>query len=68
MRMKQTTVEGKVVRVGDVVGVKRDFETAGEIVAINMGDWGTDILTLENEDGFYQPAFFDVPAEKCWIL
>jgi hypothetical protein len=71
MRLKEATVEGRVVRVGDVVGVKADFETYGEIIEIKMNDWGRTVLQLWNPDGeFYGnlQVMDGVPEDKCWIL
>lgn len=71
MRLKEAVVEGRVVKVGDVVGVKADFETYGEITRIYMNDWGRTVLQLFNIDGeFYgnQQVMDGVPEDRVWIL
>ena len=70
MRLKEATVDGRVVRVGDVVGVKADFETWGEIQRIYMNSWGNTVLSLWNPGGeFYGMTVIDgVPENNCWIL
>jgi hypothetical protein len=45
-------VDGKVVKVGDWVSFKSDIEQCGRIVAIKQSIMGSDVLILENEDGF----------------
>ena len=71
--MSTAIVEGKVVRVGDVVGFKSDFEQYGTIVAIKNSMWGTGkVLVLENKAGFvgeylrYATRTEEL-ASDCWI-
>jgi len=74
MRLKQATVEGKVVKVGGFVGFKTDSEYAGEVVEIYMNDWGREVLIIWNPDGFvggmgyHGNTTMEVPAENCWIF
>jgi hypothetical protein len=69
MRLKEATVEGRVVKLGDEVGVKADFETYGKIIEIAMDGWGRNVLSLWNPDGeFYGMTVMEVPESKCWIL
>ena len=47
------TVEGKIVKVGDSVGFKSDFEQRGRIQEIRRNDYnGKYELVLFNERGF----------------
>ena len=65
----QTTLEcGTVVRVGDWVGFKSDWEQSGKILAISKNGKG---LKLGNENGFEGHyiggetiAYED--ADRCW--
>jgi hypothetical protein len=73
MRLKQAVVEGKVVRVGNFVGFKIDVEQGGEITDIEMNDWGREILTIWNPDGFNGCRFpgettVSLPASDCWNI
>jgi len=71
--LTQTLVEGKVVKVGDSVGFKSDYEQYGRIVEITKdADYGWVRLTLENKNGFggeylRYSTKTTVPADECWI-
>jgi len=60
-------VEGKEVKVGDIVGFKSDYEQYGEIINIEK-----DSLTLYNPHGFggyylrYATRTVE-SADKCWL-
>ncbi len=60
-------VDGRIVKIGDVVGFKSDYEQHGRITAING-----DRLTLENPDGFggdylrYATTTTE-DADRCWL-
>jgi uncharacterized protein YkvS len=64
----QVKVEGKIVKVGDVVGFKSDIEQYGRIIKINPN--GT--LVLENKNGFDGgyiggQTVTTEEASRCWI-
>jgi hypothetical protein len=67
-------VDGQVVRVGDVVCFKSDYEQTGRIVAIKQSIMGSDVLVLESADaegfgGDYiggQDRTQEM-ASDCWI-
>ena len=66
-------VDGQVVKVGDVVGFKSDYEQHGQIVAIKQSPFGNSkILVLENKNGFggdylrYATRTEEL-ASDCWI-
>jgi hypothetical protein len=66
-RARDASVEGKVVKVGDVVGFKSDYEQYGKITAINGSK-----LTLYNPNGFggdylrYAETTVE-DARDCWL-
>jgi hypothetical protein len=71
--MSTALVEGTVVKVGDVVCFKSDYEQSGRIVAIKNSNWGGGkTLVLENENGFggdylrYATRTEEL-ASDCWL-
>jgi hypothetical protein len=68
---KTATVEGQVVRIGDVVCFKCDIEQSGTIVDIKKTYAGTS-LTLQSEWGFEggyiggETVHTELAAD-CWI-
>lgn len=67
------TVDGKQVKVGDVVCFKSDYEQSGKIVAIKPSNWGNGkVLVLENPNGFggeylrYATRTEEL-ASDCWV-
>lgn len=63
--LHEAKVEGQVVKVGDVVWFKDDYETAGEITKIN-GNALT--LEVEGEGGVpWDTETRVVNASECWI-
>jgi hypothetical protein len=58
---------GKVIKIGDTVGFKSDFEQSGEVIKING-----DKVMLYNENGFggeylrYATTTWE-EASRCWI-
>ena len=63
--LHEAKVEGKVVKVGDVVWFKDDYETAGEITKINGN---TLTLEVEGEGGVpWDTETRVVKASECWI-
>jgi hypothetical protein len=71
--MQTAKVSGNdVVKVGDVVCFKSDYEQCGKIVAIRTNMFGNVQLTLSNEDGFggdylrYANTTTQL-ASDCWI-
>ena len=66
--MSTAIVDGKVVKVGDVVGFKSDTEQYGTIIAIKQSR----VLVLENKAGFcgeylrYATRTEEL-ASDCWI-
>ena len=71
--MSTAIVEGKVVKIGDIVGFKSDFEQYGKIIAIKNSNWGTGkVLVLENKAGFggdylRYATITEELASDCWI-
>lgn len=70
--MRQWTVEGTTVRVGDWVGFKQDIEQSGKITAIRRNGWNGVEFVLENEDGFYGEYIggqtkTTEDADRCWV-
>jgi hypothetical protein len=67
-----TLLDGKTVRVGDVVWFKSDHEQAGKITKIEQSGWRNSVmLHLNNPHGFggeYLRYATDtvVPAAECW--
>lgn len=70
--MTTATVQGKTVKVGDVVGFKSDIEQHGRIVEIRRNMLGYTELVLENKHGFSghyiggQTKTVEM-ASDCWI-
>lgn len=65
-----TLEDGKTVTLGDWVGFKADSEQYGRIVKISIA-WGTEVLTLVNEDGFTGDyvggqTTITIDASDCW--
>ena len=66
-------VDGQVVKVGDVVGFKSDYEQHGQIVAIKQSLFGNSkILVLENKNGFHGDyiggeTVHTESAVDCWL-
>ena len=70
--IRETTIDGKVVRAGDWVGFKSDIEQSGKIISIHDGGMMGITLMLENENGFdgeYIGGDTEtaVNAEDCWL-
>jgi len=68
--MAAASVDGKQVKVGDVVGFKCDIEQYGKIVEIKSGR--RPVLVLENEDGFDGEYIggetkTEMDADDCWL-
>lgn len=73
--MTTATVEGKPVKVGDVVGFKADIEQCGRIAAIKRCELrrGVVVLVVKNPNGFDGEYIggktsADVDARDCWII
>jgi hypothetical protein len=71
-KMNTTTVEGKQVTIGDVVGFKCDIEQYGKITKIERDRYGIVTLTLEafgEFDGEYIGGQTETTerANDCWI-
>jgi len=65
-------VSGRVVKLGDVVSFKSDYEQCGQIVGFTTTMMGADVLILENEDGFGGEYIGGETrtqelASDCWI-
>ena len=67
-------VDGQVVRIGDVVSFKSDYEQCGRIVGFSKTIMGSDVLVLESSSprgfgGDYiggQDRTQEL-ASECWI-
>ena len=71
--MSSAIVDGKTVKVGDVVCFKSDYEQCGKIVSIKPSAWGGGkTLVLENPNGFggdylrYATRTEEL-ASDCWV-
>ena len=65
-------IDGKTIKVGDVVGFKRDIEQCGTVVKITQDFMGRPLLTLESWNGFDGDYIggnqFTVElASDCWL-
>jgi hypothetical protein len=70
--MNTTTVEGKQVTIGDVVGFKCDIEQYGKITKIERDRYGVVTLTLEAFGQFHGEYIGGKTetterADDCWI-
>ena len=70
---KTATVEGKTVRIGDIVGFKCDIEQTGRIEDITVDRYRGDVLTLSNPNGFSGDyiggeTITDEDARDCWVI
>jgi hypothetical protein len=64
-------VEGKTVKVGDVVGFKCDIEQSGKIIKITKCRYGCE-LVLQNDNGFIGgyiggDTVTTESADRCWV-
>jgi len=71
MNLDSTTVEGKVVKVGDSVGFKCDIEQGGKITKITRTAHGV-MLTLTSKYGFHGEyiggqTVTQQAAQDCWV-
>jgi hypothetical protein len=71
-KMNTTTVEGKQVTIGDVVGFKCDIEQYGKITKIERDRYGVVTLTLEAFGQFHGEYIGGKTetterADDCWI-
>ncbi len=65
-------VDGQVVSIGSFVCFKSDIEQGGRVVGIGKTLMGSDVLTLENLNGFEGDYIggdmrTQVLASDCWI-
>jgi hypothetical protein len=65
-------VDGQVVRIGDVVSFKSDYEQCGRIVGFSKTIMGSDVLILEDLEGFGGEYLDGATrtqelASECWI-
>jgi hypothetical protein len=65
-------VDGQVVSVGNYVGFKSDIEQGGRIVGFSKTLMGSDVLILENLNGFEGDYIggdtrTQVLASECWL-
>ncbi len=65
-------VDGRPVAVGDVVCFKSDIEQCGRIVAVKKTLMGSDVLVLENKNGFDGDyiggeTITQELASDCWL-
>lgn len=69
----EAIVSGKVVKVGDSVGFKSDYEQTGKIIAIKRATWSNGkVLVLENKNGFggdylRYATVTEEMADDCWV-
>ena len=70
MNTKSTTVEGKVVKVGDVVGFKCDIEQCGRIKDIvYRGRYAYLVLTGNFSGGYIGgQTETEERADDCWYI
>ncbi len=69
---RSVTIEGKIMKVGDVVGFKCDTEQYAPIQKITRSAFGgvfvTVIAETYDEDGYSEDASnIDISASDCWI-
>lgn len=71
--MKSAKVDGGIVKVGDSVGFKSDYEQYGTVIDIKTSNFGK-VLVIESssEDGFggdylQGATVTSERAERCWI-
>lgn len=65
-------VSGRVVQIGDVVSFKSDYEQCGTIVGFSKTVMGSDVLILEDSEGFGGEYLEGATrtqelASDCWI-
>jgi hypothetical protein len=65
-------VDGKTVKVGDVVSFKSDYEQCGRVVGFTTTMMGSDVLILEDLAGFGGEYLDGATrtqelASDCWI-
>ena len=65
-------VDGRVVRIGDVVSFKSDYEQSGTVVGFSKTMMGSDVLILEDLEGFGGEYLEGATrtqelASDCWI-
>ena len=70
--MTTAIVDGKIVKVGDSVCFKSDYEQCGQIIEIKNSSWNGKILVLENKSGFggeylRYATITEEPASDCWL-
>ena len=70
--MTTAIVDGQIVKVGDSVCFKSDYEQCGQIIEIKNSSWNGKILVLENKSGFggeylQYATITEEPASDCWL-
>lgn len=72
--MLATKVDGGVVKVGDIVCFKSDYEQCGRVTKISRGTFGGVMLTIQStrDEGFGGDyiggnEFTQENAEDCWV-